>query len=142
MPNWLHIVYSVIHNWWVGKENLVPRWQTPHITILRYFYCHLSPPTTIDISLFDVVVMGGHPTSHILRYHLSHPCRNIVTSLKLINDFHSLLQGQMGPTYSISTACATSNFCILNAANHIIDGDAVSIVFAVIIILWCKHWFL
>ncbi|KAM0028666.1 putative transferase [Helianthus debilis subsp. tardiflorus] len=32
--------------------------------------------------------------------------------------------GCMGPTYSISTACATSNFCILNAANHIIDGDA------------------
>ncbi|CAH1424404.1 unnamed protein product [Lactuca virosa] len=32
--------------------------------------------------------------------------------------------GWMGPTYSISTACATSNFCILNAANHIIDGDA------------------
>ncbi|KAK9075935.1 hypothetical protein SSX86_004265 [Deinandra increscens subsp. villosa] len=31
--------------------------------------------------------------------------------------------GWMGPTYSISTACATSNFCILNAANHIIDGD-------------------
>ncbi|KAJ6759615.1 3-OXOACYL-[ACYL-CARRIER-PROTEIN] SYNTHASE II CHLOROPLASTIC [Salix koriyanagi] len=28
--------------------------------------------------------------------------------------------GWMGPNYSISTACATSNFCILNAANHII----------------------
>nr|GMD82110.1 3-oxoacyl-[acyl-carrier-protein] synthase II, chloroplastic-like [Ipomoea batatas] len=26
--------------------------------------------------------------------------------------------GWMGPNYSISTACATSNFCILNAANH------------------------
>ena len=33
----------------------------------------------------------------------------------------------MGPNYSISTACATSNFCILNAANHIIRGEAVSI---------------
>ncbi|KAL0426756.1 UNVERIFIED_CONTAM: 3-oxoacyl-[acyl-carrier-protein] synthase II, chloroplastic [Sesamum latifolium] len=32
--------------------------------------------------------------------------------------------GWMGPTYSISTACATSNFCILNAANHIIRGEA------------------
>ena len=32
----------------------------------------------------------------------------------------------MGPNYSISTACATSNFCILNAANHIIRGEAVS----------------
>ncbi|XP_060210021.1 3-oxoacyl-[acyl-carrier-protein] synthase II, chloroplastic-like isoform X1 [Lycium barbarum] len=34
--------------------------------------------------------------------------------------------GWMGPNYSISTACATSNFCILNAANHIIRGEAVS----------------
>ncbi|KAJ6355705.1 hypothetical protein OIU77_006144 [Salix suchowensis] len=33
--------------------------------------------------------------------------------------------GWMGPNYSISTACATSNFCILNAANHIIRGEAV-----------------
>lgn len=32
----------------------------------------------------------------------------------------------MGPNYSISTACATSNFCILNAANHIRRGEAVS----------------
>ncbi|KAM3251404.1 hypothetical protein P3L10_005474 [Capsicum annuum] len=33
--------------------------------------------------------------------------------------------GWMGPNYSISTACATSNFCILNAANHIIRGEAI-----------------
>ncbi|KAL2327356.1 hypothetical protein Fmac_020783 [Flemingia macrophylla] len=32
--------------------------------------------------------------------------------------------GWMGPNYSISTACATSNFCILNAANHILQGEA------------------
>ena len=32
----------------------------------------------------------------------------------------------MGPNYSISTACATSNFCIISAANHIIRGEAVS----------------
>ncbi|KAK1287479.1 hypothetical protein QJS10_CPB19g01959 [Acorus calamus] len=32
--------------------------------------------------------------------------------------------GWMGANYSISTACATSNFCILNAANHIIRGEA------------------
>ncbi|KAM7254589.1 hypothetical protein ACFE04_003969 [Oxalis oulophora] len=31
--------------------------------------------------------------------------------------------GWMGPTYSISSACATSNLCILNAANHIVRGD-------------------
>ncbi|CAI9280905.1 unnamed protein product [Lactuca saligna] len=32
--------------------------------------------------------------------------------------------GWMGPNYSISTACATSNFCILNAANHITRGES------------------
>lgn len=32
--------------------------------------------------------------------------------------------GFMGPTYSISTACATSNFCFCAAANHIRRGDA------------------
>jgi len=32
--------------------------------------------------------------------------------------------GFMGPNYPISTACATGNFCILSAANHIIKGDA------------------
>ncbi|KAG1342586.1 3-oxoacyl-[acyl-carrier-protein] synthase II, chloroplastic [Cocos nucifera] len=31
--------------------------------------------------------------------------------------------GWMGPNYSISTACATSNFCILNAAHHIVRGE-------------------
>ncbi|XP_043811951.1 3-oxoacyl-[acyl-carrier-protein] synthase II, chloroplastic isoform X3 [Manihot esculenta] len=31
--------------------------------------------------------------------------------------------GWMGPNYSISSACATSNFCILNSANHIIRGE-------------------
>lgn len=32
--------------------------------------------------------------------------------------------GFMGPNYSISTACATSNFSIIAAANHIVAGDA------------------
>ncbi|GAB4841953.1 Protein TRANSPORT INHIBITOR RESPONSE 1 [Ancistrocladus abbreviatus] len=32
--------------------------------------------------------------------------------------------GWMGPNYSVPTACATSNFCILSAANHIIRGEA------------------
>ncbi|GFP99514.1 3-oxoacyl-[acyl-carrier-protein] synthase ii chloroplastic, partial [Phtheirospermum japonicum] len=31
--------------------------------------------------------------------------------------------GWMGPNYSISAACATSNICILSAANHIISGE-------------------
>ncbi|PIN20148.1 3-oxoacyl-(acyl-carrier-protein) synthase (I and II) [Handroanthus impetiginosus] len=32
--------------------------------------------------------------------------------------------GLMGPNYSISTTCATSNFCFVAAANHIRRGDA------------------
>ena len=32
--------------------------------------------------------------------------------------------GFMGPNYSISTACATGNYCILQAAEHIRRGDA------------------
>jgi 3-oxoacyl-[acyl-carrier-protein] synthase II len=32
--------------------------------------------------------------------------------------------GFMGPNYSISTACATSNYCISAAAEHIISGEA------------------
>lgn len=32
--------------------------------------------------------------------------------------------GFMGPNYSISTACATGNYCILSAADHIRRGEA------------------
>jgi 3-oxoacyl-[acyl-carrier-protein] synthase II len=32
--------------------------------------------------------------------------------------------GFMGPNYSLSTACATGNFCFMNAYRHIQDGDA------------------
>jgi 3-oxoacyl-[acyl-carrier-protein] synthase II len=32
--------------------------------------------------------------------------------------------GFMGPNYSISTACATSNYCISAAAEHILNGEA------------------
>jgi 3-oxoacyl-[acyl-carrier-protein] synthase II len=32
--------------------------------------------------------------------------------------------GFMGPNYSISTACATSNYAIINAANHIRKGES------------------
>ncbi|PWA43846.1 3-oxoacyl-[acyl-carrier-protein] synthase 2 [Artemisia annua] len=32
--------------------------------------------------------------------------------------------GFMGPTYSIATACATSNYCLCAAANHIREGEA------------------
>lgn len=32
--------------------------------------------------------------------------------------------GLMGPTYSVSTACATANYCLYAAANHIRRGEA------------------
>lgn len=32
--------------------------------------------------------------------------------------------GFMGPNYSISTACATANYSIISAANHLLAGDA------------------
>ena len=32
--------------------------------------------------------------------------------------------GFMGPNYAINTACATGNYCILSAADHILRGDA------------------
>ncbi|KAM1479374.1 hypothetical protein ACFX2I_026665 [Malus domestica] len=35
--------------------------------------------------------------------------------------------GWMVPNYSTSIACATSSFCTLNSANHIIQANAVSI---------------
>jgi 3-oxoacyl-[acyl-carrier-protein] synthase II len=30
----------------------------------------------------------------------------------------------MGPNYSVSSACATGNYCMLNAVNHIRAGEA------------------
>lgn len=45
----------------------------------------------------------------------------------------------MGPNYSISTACATSNFCILNAANHIIRGEAVSFILTTSLVCALKY---
>lgn len=47
--------------------------------------------------------------------------------------------GWMGPNYSISTACATSNFCILNAANHIIRGEAVSFILTTSLVCALKY---
>ena len=32
--------------------------------------------------------------------------------------------GFMGPNYSIASACATGNFCILNSIMHIQNGEA------------------
>lgn len=40
----------------------------------------------------------------------------------------SMDHGLMGPTYSISTACATANCCLYSAANHIRNGEAEVII--------------
>ncbi|GJU26377.1 3-oxoacyl-[acyl-carrier-protein] synthase I, chloroplastic [Tanacetum coccineum] len=45
----------------------------------------------------------------------------------MINSATALLAidvGFMGPTYAIATACATSNYCLCAAANHIREGEA------------------
>lgn len=98
-------------------------------------YLGLIDSFEVDISLFDVAALRGHPTSHInVSSFTSLQKRRYI--LKMINAFHTLLQGWMRATYSISTACITSNFSILNAANHIIDGDAEAVSGQ-----WCKHSF-
>ena len=64
-------------------------------------------------------------------------CTSILTSYKKMNPFCipfaitnmgsamlAMDTGLMGPNYSISTACATGNYCMLNAYNHIQNGDA------------------
>jgi 3-oxoacyl-[acyl-carrier-protein] synthase II len=64
-------------------------------------------------------------------------CTSILTSYKKMNPFCipfsitnmggamlAMDTGLMGPNYSISTACATGNYCMLNAYNHIVTGDA------------------
>ncbi|XP_041016357.1 3-oxoacyl-[acyl-carrier-protein] synthase II, chloroplastic-like isoform X1 [Juglans microcarpa x Juglans regia] len=43
--------------------------------------------------------------------------------------------GWMGPNYSISTACATSNFCILNASHHIMSGESAKYCYLI-----CGHF--
>ncbi|PWA68735.1 3-oxoacyl-[acyl-carrier-protein] synthase 2 [Artemisia annua] len=57
-------------------------------------------------------------------YHRISP---FLTPLMMTNMGSALLAidlGFTGPNYSISAACATSNFCFLAAANHIRDGKA------------------
>lgn len=64
-------------------------------------------------------------------------CTNILTSYKKMNPFcipfsitnmgSAMLAmdvGLMGPNYSISTACATGNYCMMNAYHHIQAGEA------------------
>ena len=64
-------------------------------------------------------------------------CTSILTSYRKMNPFCipfsitnmgsamlAMDTGLMGPNYSISTACATGNYCMMNAYNHIQAGDA------------------
>lgn len=135
----VHIVFS-----WYQSCHL------PFYGILNSSFFHLQ---IIDCLLFDQVFHDGIEALQVSYKKLNPFCVPFATSnmgaamlaidlvsylldeIKIwLKDCFSLfiqswlkqLQGWMGPSYSISTACATSNFCILSAANHIIRGETVS----------------
>ncbi|KZV38487.1 3-oxoacyl [Dorcoceras hygrometricum] len=74
--------------------------------------------------------MGGMKIFHdsfqdmLISYKKISPFALPFTTTNMGSSVLAMDLGWMGPNYSISTACATSNFCILNAANHIITGEA------------------
>jgi len=64
----------------------------------------------------ETLISKGH--KRISPFFVPHIITNMGGALLAID------LGFMGPNYSISTACATANFCISAAANHIQRGDA------------------
>lgn len=52
--------------------------------------------------------------------YMNHTCCDCCRGSALV----AMDLGFMGPNYSISTACATANYCFVAAANHIRKGDA------------------
>ncbi|KAL8137051.1 hypothetical protein V2J09_003052 [Rumex salicifolius] len=93
---------------------------------------------TMDRSRFGAIVGSGIGGASILQsgiqtflkegfkmvspYFVPHHILNVGSAMLAID------AGFMGPTYSISTACATSNYCFNAAANHIRKGEADVIV--------------
>ncbi|XP_074304593.1 3-oxoacyl-[acyl-carrier-protein] synthase I, chloroplastic-like [Silene latifolia] len=66
--------------------------------------------------------MTGNRKMMVIMYLLMAPpmaVLNYMASALLAIDL-----GLMGPNYSISTACVTSNYCFYAAANHIRRGEA------------------
>ncbi|KAL0324178.1 UNVERIFIED_CONTAM: 3-oxoacyl-[acyl-carrier-protein] synthase I, chloroplastic [Sesamum calycinum] len=64
----------------------------------------------------EALVQKGH--KKITPFFIPYSISNMGSALLAIDT------GLMGPNYSISTACATANYCFFAAANHIRRGDA------------------
>ncbi|KAI4329058.1 hypothetical protein L6164_021362 [Bauhinia variegata] len=65
----------------------------------------------------------------MLRCFCKEVCLSLVRAVNSgdLGQFGSkIFQGWRGPNYSISTVCATSNFSILSAANHILKDIMLS----------------
>jgi 3-oxoacyl-[acyl-carrier-protein] synthase II len=64
----------------------------------------------------QALIEKGH--KRITPFFIPYAITNMASALLAIE------KGLMGPNYSISTACATSNYCFYAAANHIRRGEA------------------
>lgn len=68
----------------------------------------------------ESLISNGH--KKISPFFIPYTITNMGSALLAIDT------GLMGPNYSISTACATANYCFCSAANHIRRGEADIIV--------------
>eukprot|EP00793_Prasinoderma_coloniale_P000019 PRCOL_00005527-RA len=68
----------------------------------------------------QALVQKGH--KKITPFFIPYAITNMGSAMVAID------HGFMGPNYSISTACATANYCFTAAANHIRNGEADIIV--------------
>ncbi|CAN4094558.1 unnamed protein product [Withania somnifera] len=92
------------------------------IWIMGQIFCSSQTKCVTAKVLLDLQVINDAVETLNVSYKKMNP---FCVPLAMINMGSAMLAmdlGWMGPTYSISTACATSNFCIF--ANHIIKGDA------------------
>ncbi|KAL2326739.1 hypothetical protein Fmac_020166 [Flemingia macrophylla] len=89
----------------------------------RFHHLALGWDLALSVKTFCVVVYDGYEACEVLNKKMN-PFTIPFVQLKM-GSAMAMDLGWMGPNYSISTACATSNFCILNAANHIVEGEAV-----------------
>lgn len=68
----------------------------------------------------ESLIQSGH--KKISPFFIPYTITNMGSALLAIDT------GVMGPNYSISTACATANYCFCSAANHIRIGEADIII--------------
>ncbi|XAR52200.1 hypothetical protein NMG60_11020141 [Bertholletia excelsa] len=85
---------------------------------------------TLDRSKLGVVVGSGggvHTLFKAVDAFLKHDYQKIITRYAFANVGPALIaieNGFTGPSYSVSTACASANYSIYTAANHIKSGEA------------------